>query len=164
MGVRERLVQNKPLGIGLAVVFIVGAVVLGVINTRDVRPPGFRAAFYSADDGKTFFVDSISKSTPFQVDGKDAYKVQVFACKDGKQQFVGYIERMNPEVKAELDKYKAANSMPDTPTAQRLFEGGAEVKYPGETKWRKLSEFGPSGPPVKCPDNNPETPRPVVAE
>lgn len=162
MGIREKLSQSKVLGIGAAVLMVGVAVYIGYSNTKDMRPPG-PALWYSVDDGKTWFADTAARVPPFKTaEGKEAVRAHVFTCGGGKTTFVGYLERMNPASRAEIEKYRAAGAMPDTPTAQRLFEGGAEVKLPGEAAWRKRADFPPEGPAVKCPDGSAERPTPLI--
>ena len=81
MGIREKINQNpkQTTAITAAIVVVALAFILwqacsggpgsgGVITTK---------AFYTTDDGKTFFVDSSSNIPPYQKDGKTAFRAQV---------------------------------------------------------------------------------------
>lgn len=52
-------------------------------------------AFYSTDDGKTWFVDSITREPPFDHEGSPAYRVVMMACNcNGKRTvFPAYLQR-----------------------------------------------------------------------
>jgi hypothetical protein len=162
MHIREKLDQFKSAGAIAAVLMIIGACIYAYMNSGDLRPPGYRSVFFTTDDGKTWFEDSVENVAPYTKDGKQAVQAHVYSCNGGKVKFVGYLERMSPEAKAEIDKYKAMNSMPDTPTAQRIYEGGVQVKRPGEPEWKSKSTFGFEGPPVKCPDGTTKDLTPFV--
>ncbi len=162
MHIREKLDHFKWVGVTIGLLMVVGSVVYTYMNAGDLRPPGYRTTYFTTDDGKTWFEDSVENVAPYKKDGKDAVAAHVYTCNDGKVKFVGYLERMSPEAKVEIDRYKAMKSMPDTPTAQRLFEGGVEVKKPGEAGWKKKSSYGFEGPPVKCPDGSTKDLSPVA--
>jgi hypothetical protein len=152
MGIREKINQNKWLGLVVGVVLVSAAVGVSVMTGGNSRPDGFVTNFYTNDDGKTFYEDRADIIAPYTKDGREAVKAAVFTCDSGKTKFIGYMERLSPQAKAEAEKYKKAGSMPDTPTAQRIFEGGAQIKHPGEKEWATRDSFGPNGPAVKCPD------------
>ena len=67
-------------------------------------------AYYTTDDGKTWFAADASNKAPFQHDGKQALRAHVFQCAD-KPPFVGY-----------LSKYSS-------------IAGEDMVKKAGETRW-----------------------------
>jgi hypothetical protein len=161
MGIRERMNQSKNIGIGVAVVLVVGAIGLAFWTSGESRPSGFRVGYYSLDEGKTYFEDKAGQLVPFTKDGKEAVRAYVFSCDNGKTKFVGYLEKLSANARAEAEKYKSAGSMPDTPTAQRIFEGGAMIKKPGG-EWGSRDSFGPNGPVTKCPDGS--FAMPVVAD
>lgn len=78
-------------------------------------------AFYSVDDGATWFKDSADRVPPFQHEGKTADQVVLFTADGGKTKFAGYLQRFSTEVKKQLD---AGVKVPRTIT-------GLEVKKPG---------------------------------
>jgi hypothetical protein len=64
---------------------------------------GVPKAFFTTDDGKSFFVDRFDRVPPFRKDGKTAVRAQVFSCDDGRTKFVGYLEMYAPLDKAALE-------------------------------------------------------------
>src|SRR5688500_9050171 len=85
MGVRESLNENKKLGVGVgAGIFVVALAILSFQlfggGGTGVEAP--TSAFYTDDDGKTFFKDDAYKVVPFNHGGKQAYRAEVFQCSD----------------------------------------------------------------------------------
>src|SRR3954468_1414146 len=95
MSIRDKMNQNKMLGPGVGVALLL--IAIGIIafqtlgrNSNPTAPTG--NAFFSDDNGKTFFRDDATKLTPFSHDGKQAQRVDIFKGGDGKE-FAGLIYR-----------------------------------------------------------------------
>ena len=80
-------------------------------------------AYYTTDDGATFFADSAYKIPPIDHNGQRAARAYVFSCDGGKHQWVQYLE-----------KYTDAD--------QKILETGQGgsypaplVKKPGQGEW-----------------------------
>jgi len=137
MGVREKLNTNKQLGVWVGVgILIVG---LGIIGIQLLRGGGSGiavsdSAFYTDDNGKTFFKDDRYKVVPFDHNGKQAYRADVFQCPDGKQ-FVGLIYRHNAVGRKAMEKHKGHESQ--SASIAGLEIQGMEVKPAGaaDTAW-----------------------------
>ena len=135
MGVRESLNQNKKLGMAIGIAIAVIAVALIGLQVLGGGPgPGVeirKSAFYTDDDGKTFFKDDVYKVSPFAHNGKQAYRADVFKCPDGKQ-FVGLIYRHNAlGQKAMQDHLNKRASDPQGTFLNGLEIQGLEVRRPG---------------------------------
>jgi hypothetical protein len=89
-------------------------------------------AFFSDDDGKTYFPDNADKLPPFDHDGKTAYGAMVLRCAD-KKPFVAFLLKYEP---ADIGKLEERIKRSETPGII-LSELGAlaEVKRPGESRW-----------------------------
>ena len=121
-------------------------------------------AFFTTDDGKSFFVDAATNVPPYQKDGKPAVRAQVFTCDDGDTKFVGYLEMYAPQDKAMLEAMaKGAQNKGPSPMPYVGFAGQPMVKKPGapQNAWVML---GPQTSAayqqvvtVKCPDGTTET-------
>ena len=133
------------------------------------RPHGSALdAFYSTDDGRTWFTDTGSLLPPFDRDGKVAVQAYVYQC-NGKQ-FVGYLERLTPKalkLTHDLD-VAVKNARPGDAPPENLAEmqtarrWGREVKKPGDKKWVGVnSSEGSRVTTVKCPDGSNGTPEMV---
>jgi hypothetical protein len=154
MGLRERLNQNPGITtlvvIGLVVLALAGVVVQVLANRR-----GFSSklpdAFYTVDDGKTFFVANTENVAPFDYKGQTAVHAYVYEC-DGKR-FVGYMERYTPDARNKILAQKR--------TTLELETYGRELKIPGG-EWIKASNTAAVAKiaDIKCPDGR-GTPQPV---
>lgn len=159
MGMREKLSNNPKVTIPVVIAVIVLAVAYGAWSMKSDVPSADLHAFYTVDDGKTFFVDDL-KTAPFIKDGKEAVRAYVYECPDGTQ-FVAYMERTSPAIRKEMDAMKARGEAPDSSVSQRWAEGGTEVKLPNDSKWQIASAFLPKFK-VKCPGTSSGDPRLVV--
>ena len=155
MGVRQWFNENRGLttgAAGIVVLAAVGFVVMQVLAARPKIQSGLPDAYFTVDDGKTFFVANSASVPPFDHKGQKAVRAYVFQC--GDERFVGYVERFNDEARAAMTSGKA------TPQHQIY---GRELKRPGETKWIKSGEFAAVDKlaEVKCPHNGAHSPEPV---
>ncbi|MCC6424048.1 MAG: hypothetical protein IT447_11265 [Phycisphaerales bacterium] len=176
MGIREKLNQNQGVTTGvtvgvivLALIFIIWQLVGG--NSRGSIPT---QAFFTVDNGATWFADDINKLPPFDHDGKQAVRALIFKCKGGKE-FVGHLERYTPEAKAQIEKMRQAVPSkdgkgppmpPPGPMMGDLAFSGMEVKAAGapDTAWVKMADFQKAQEitKIKCPDGDSSQIEPVV--
>ncbi len=150
ISVRNKL-QGTKVGLVLAGALILVAVAIIVsyyFSHHTTIHPYDR--FYSDDDGKTYFKDSIYKFAPWDHDGRVA-NIAIVAT-DGKQTFVTILERFTPDAKKKLQEAYEANS--DAPykiiglmASPQIIYGGMEFSLPGSGKWtfvpweRQMSSF-----------------------
>lgn len=92
-------------------------------------------AFYSTDDGKTWFVDDASHIPPFDYDGATAYQAQIFKCAHGGQ-FIAYLQSYSAADKEKIEKAIADGQSGTDVRGLELILGCA-VKKPGESNWVK---------------------------
>jgi hypothetical protein len=123
VGIRESLQQNRKAAVTIAAGVLLVALV--AVLLANCTPPGTGGrsemqTFYSTDDGKSWFPDAADRPSPFEKDGRRAYRVFVWKSADGKQ-FVSHLERR-----------AAGQTMP---------AADLEVKKPGtsENAWVKSS-------------------------
>ncbi len=117
---------------------------------------GLGQAFYSVDDGSTWFRAPASNIPPFDHDGKLAYEAEVFECRHSSA-FVATLQSYPSNVKSRLDKAIADNR----PTAEILdieARNPPMVKKPGSSAWISLTpQTGPqymqAVSPI-CPDGS----------
>lgn len=149
-------------------------IALWKILTGDFPPAGavgeidvVTEAFYSTDDGKTWFVDDAEKIPPFDKDGKPAYRVYVYRCADGKP-FISHLERYTPEAKKKLEEIvaKGPDADVDPGVMEMIYMNGVEVKDPGtgDKGWVKQSNFDRAAKITTpaCPDGTTDTLEPVL--
>jgi hypothetical protein len=96
------------------------------------------SAFFSDDDGATWFIDDNTKIPPFDRGGKPAYRAEVFECGTGKP-FVAYLEKFTAAKKQQIQAELADH--PENLPA--LLQTPTEIKKPGDAKW--LSPDAPGG-------------------
>jgi hypothetical protein len=120
---------------------LVGLAVIVYSQTRGpITPPSGNArAFFTIDDGKTWFPDDAGKLPPFDRGGKQAVRAYVFRTAKGTE-FVNHLERFKPDAKRVLEE--ASKSRPDSKgppknlaAIQNAYATGREVKRPGDATW-----------------------------
>jgi len=155
MGIRDRLNQNPGVMFGVVTAIVVAAGILiavQVLGSRRTFPKRLPPAFFTVDDGKTYFEAAAENVPPFDHEGKQANRAYVFEC--GGERFVVYVERYNPEAHKAMVENRA------TPQTQIY---GRELKKPGSNKWIKSGDdVGVDVvTAVKCPHGGIHTPEPV---
>ena len=119
-------------GIGVAIALLaIAAVALGYqfLGGRESGAgPVQKTAFYTEDNGKSFFKDDLFKVSPFDHNGKQAYRCDVFQG-DGGKQFAGLIYRHTDSGRREIEAY-FPNKGKDTDGSTRrgIEERGMQVK------------------------------------
>ena len=154
MAVRDGLNTSKRLGIRFGVgLLILGLGIIGIqlFNGGGTGITASDSAFYTDDNGKTFFKDDRYKVVPFDHNGKQAYRADVFQCRDGKQ-FVGLIYRHNALGRKAMEKYAKGHDRQSASMAGLEIQG-MEVKASGtpDTAWSPNT----GDRTVKCPSGEP---------
>lgn len=157
MGIREKLNKSPTVG-AVGTVIVVAIVVLIVWRSMRRSEPASHEAFYTNDDGASYYRDQV-KPLPFQKDGKDVARAMVFTCDRGVTTFVGYL--MRPGNHDEPPTTGDTPRLPFTPAGSAM-----EVKAPGATTWVSVPAgvLKPGGDPareaydrimnVKCPEGS----------
>ena len=156
MTAREWIDKHKQLTTAASVVLIVAAIAFIVYQWLPERPP--TKEWYTTDDGKTWFKDSIRKVPPFQHDGKEAVLAKVFECHG--QQFVAYMKRYKPDGKRRLEEYRAAEDAGKNADETKLMgvDFQAEFKRPGDKEWTSSLDKRAEIMYVRCPHGTKEDP------
>jgi hypothetical protein len=134
MGIRETLNRRPGVAVAAATVAI-GFAAMFLFWTSREPPVRLQQAFYTDDDGKSWFTDDVDKIYPFERNGKLAHRAYVYQC-DGEKPFVGYLARYNESTRKTLAELSAAAA--DADTAAQIAElrgSGIELKKPGDSKW-----------------------------
>jgi hypothetical protein len=136
VGIRETLNKNpKQTYIFVGIILFLTIAVIAYSIRSEAPPKARTKAYYTDDDGKTFFVDDIKKAAPFDRNGKMVYLAHVYICEANKdKKFVGYVEMYNPAEREMLvkitDPIKADNERKRMDVYSRM------VKWPGpENRW-----------------------------
>ncbi len=156
MGIRESLNKNPSITTGFTIGIIVLA--LGAIIWQ-MRSGSSRYtiqnAYYTVDDGKTWFEDLGTKNPPIDHNGQLAVRCLIFKCGENGAPFVAYLERFTPEALKKMEAAAASKAPPETADIDLLYSTGMEVKRPGSAKWiPRASPEGDKICDVKCPDGS----------
>lgn len=163
MGLRETLNQNPgitTIGIAVIIVVAVGLVVMSLIGGEGSSAGPSNKAWFSDDDGNSWFADDRSKIPPFDHKGKQAVRAHVYTCDGGKTKFVGWLERYTPEGKKQLEAQRARFGDSSFALESEGSSGVREIKKPktGDKGWVNSSDASASSIiDVKCPDGTTDT-------
>jgi hypothetical protein len=137
MEVRATLKEHPAIAKAAMLAIILTA---GVTIYFETRPPGEamappKLAYFTIDDGATYFSDSIRLAPPFTKDGKVVLKAFVFKGSSGKP-WVQYLGRYTPSAKTNIEKLAQQKDVDPQQLANALGEG-LEVKAPltGDKGW-----------------------------
>jgi hypothetical protein len=151
MGIRESLNQHPKAVVivfGLAIVALLAFMLIDFGGAAAGLPQSdVPKAWSPDDDGKTWFADAADRTSPFDHNGKPAYRCYVWTVDGGKTKFVSHLERIKPSV------LKARQSSSGKPSPVDLLMPGMdmEVKRPltGDRGW---TDFGlPAGEAIRTP-------------
>lgn len=137
MGLRETLNQKKSASILGAVALMLLAGGFLTYTQWPNRPLKIDKAYYTVDDGQTWFADSVYKVPPYEYDGKTAVRAMVYTYDHGSKTFCPYLQRFNAETKKRLDDAVAKATQDGKPLSSVDLFGspeithGTEVKLPG---------------------------------
>jgi len=144
VGIFESLNRHpRPvMGVLAAIILIAGTLIASQLRGG----PGAslaKQAYFTDDDGNSFFADDASKIPPFDHNGKEAVVAHVFSTGHDSP-FVGYLERAvssrgrdtieKAREQMIADAAKQAVPMPSSELVERIRDN-TEVKRPGSTKW-----------------------------
>lgn len=149
MSLKEKL-NKRPMLVSAVMLLVIAAAVYISVSSmrpnagRSYKPP--QAAYFTSDDGKTFFVDDATKIAPFKTaDGKEAVEAFVYSCDGDKDPFVAYMMRYTPEAKKGMEAAYSRStvvggrrkyaSMQDRDQVLFASTVSAEVKQPGDSTW-----------------------------
>lgn len=160
MTLRDTL-NEKPQIVTAAAIGIIAVATLAII-WQILRPggpagsSGSNQAFYSIDDGTSWFADDIAKVPPFEAHGGMAVRAVVYTCDGGQTKFVGYLERYPADVARQLAG-RPPGSSPEDLSALGVMQNSIEVKRPGQTEWvpARRHDLYARVISVTCPDGSP---------
>jgi hypothetical protein len=134
VGIREKLNENQKITTGVTIGIIALAVIVIIYQLMSggdsYSPPS--KAYYTVDDGATFFEDDIERVPPYDYNGQTAVKALVYDCGDGKK-FVGVMQRYNKKAHAKMTEYysKPSAARDESIRLENDNDRAWEVKKPG---------------------------------
>lgn len=147
MGIRDQLTENRSSGMAIGVGMVAIAAAVLAYTFWPPKQADLSRAYYSDDDGKTWFADSAFRVAPFDHNGKQAVVAHIYNYAGGSKEFCAYLAKFTPDAKAKLeaaitDATKAGKS-PDSVSLyadQGFMRSGVVVKKPGETAWMAYTD------------------------
>jgi hypothetical protein len=144
-------------GAGIVTVVALSVLVFQLVrDSRGAQPPSTKA-FYTIDDGKTLFVDDVSKTAPFDHEGKPAYRAHVWRCPDGST-MVSHLSRDANRSFQPTGKAASGTRDFNEVAMERARVASLEVRDPNtpDSEWFPLNS--PRGIEITrptCPDGSP---------
>lgn len=102
--------------------------------------PGVDLAWYSLDDGQSWFAEKRNRLKYVTRDGKPAYRCWVYTCDGGKTKFAAYLERYAPEAQKQLEAIIDGKRKADPAILEQISANGSEVKKPGAGSWISIAD------------------------
>jgi hypothetical protein len=154
VGIRETINKNPKQAIGIGVCVLVMGVLLMIWQLWPQKPPVAAPgrAYFTVDDGASYFEDDATHVPPFQHDGKEAVRAHVYRCGETGRAFVGWMEKYSPQTKDKIDKFwqDPANRTKFPP--EYGGERGHEYRKVGSALWRPWSNEVFTLGQYRCPD------------
>jgi hypothetical protein len=155
-----RHVLNKKPAAGVVAAAVVIALCFYFIlrQSSGVGASSGLKAYFSDDDGKTWFKDEFTRPFPFDHGGQPAYRAQIFRC--GGTTFCGYLEALPDKSREAIEalppNWEARYAAMQSDSDQIM------VKRPGDAKWvhNRQAQYEKIRKPV-CPDGSSSEPEPV---
>lgn len=138
MLVREFINRHARIFAAIMIVAVAAAAYFTWLQYASHKVLGEKA-FFTVDDGKTWFVDSSSHIPPFDHQGKVAVRAYLFYCDSDGKPFVGWLVRYTAPMKQRLERAIAARAdavaRGETPAPMFDPTPGLEAKKPGTDEW-----------------------------
>jgi hypothetical protein len=137
MGIRESMNEHKGISVGITTGLI--AVAIGFAVWYLFFSGGGQSdqvgvkAFFTDDDGKSYFLDLAEKIPPFDHNGKKAYGCYVFTNDGGKTNYVAWLYRYTDEGKQRLERIRATKGIEMGPSPLECIE--VKTAGTGEEGW-----------------------------
>src|SRR5262245_26007153 len=95
MGIREKLKEKPAVSVAVAILFVLAAGALLARTYWPEKKADLLQAYYSDDDGQTWFADSIFQVPPFSHAGRVAVLAQVYTYAGGSKKFCAYLTQFS---------------------------------------------------------------------
>ena len=137
LGIKERA-RAKPQAMMVAAVALIIlaaiAITWTILSNRQPAPP--TRSYYSIDDGKSWFADTVGKIVPFDHNGQPAVLCHVVSGPNGK--VCDYLEKYSDAGQKALMKTADANGVPTQKLPEAMF-GMTMVKRAGDAQWSSIA-------------------------
>jgi hypothetical protein len=121
--------SRGALILGIVLILAAGGFMYYRFFYKKITTPTGPKAWYTADDGASFFADDAGKVVPYTKDGKTVVRAHRFTCRG--HEIGGYLEKYTDEAAAALN-----NNPDNNKRASLMTEGKYKLyKKPGEGEW-----------------------------
>jgi len=138
VGIRQYVREKPAAGAVVVGALLVAAALILAKTYWPEKHADLAQAFYTTDDGQTWFSDSAFRVAPFDRDGTPAVIAVIYSYNDGRKQFCAYEQRYSPEGKQKLEgALSAAKQRGQPPASVTMFherdfvQHYLQVKQPG---------------------------------
>jgi hypothetical protein len=101
---KSELDPRVVLSVGVSLLIIL-SITVAVMSMKTTKVTGSRQAYYSVDDGKTWFAENDGKIVPFDYNGREAVRAHVYRCGKGKP-FVGFLHKFSDQARKRLEAFR----------------------------------------------------------
>jgi hypothetical protein len=104
MAFRESINKKPAIATGAAIGIIIAFSLVIYFEKSSGAPKtgALTMAYYTVDDGATYYADSIDKIPPCDYNGHQAVRAYLYRCNGGKP-FVAYLEAFTPDAKKAIE-------------------------------------------------------------
>lgn len=171
MGIRESLNQNRTAGLAVTVgtIALAAVALLWFSGNGSAAGKGMGQAFYTVDDGATWFTEDAGKIPPFDHKGQQAVLCYVYKCGPDGKPWVSHLMRYTSEGKKQREERRsggaggagagggAGGGPVDLIGTENFMRANIEVKEAktGDKDWVRISDPRAAGiQELKCPDGS----------
>lgn len=157
MGIRETLNKNPAIGMAAGGTLVLVCIIYAWItwsSATSAPASGLQFAFFSADEGRTWFEDGAYRPFPFPQDGRPAFRAVVIQCGTNAPR-VAYLKRLTDAGLKSATAMLESNDSNMTTKFADLLDNASEVRKPGTTQWLATSSAEGQkliADAIKCPD------------
>ena len=137
MSLRETMNKNKNISVGITIAIILAAFVFIYYQIKGESIPEAppQMAYYTTDEGKTYFADDQMHEVPFDHNGQQAVRAWLYTCGESKEKKMGYLERYTAAFLKQVAQAKASKQPMDPMIIVEQGDTIYEVKKPGPGNW-----------------------------
>jgi hypothetical protein len=136
LGIREQLNKHPSIAMGGAIVVIVVALFL-VFRTFKTQIKPLSEAYFTDDDGKSFYSDSVTNIPPYDHNGKEGVYAMVFKDPHGKE-VVLFMEKFSDPQKAQEETQTQGKGLHHAPSPDLIKKPGEDTGGPKGDGWYNI--------------------------
>jgi len=147
MDIRRSLQQKPIFGVAIAIFLVLMASAILARQYWPQKKANLSEAYFTDDDGNTWFNDSAFLVPPFDHNGRTAVFAEIYTYDNGAKKFCAYEAKYTPKAKKRLEAALAdAQKNNQPPSTVSLYHDrsfiteGMLVKAPGSSDWVSMAD------------------------